>query len=100
MCESLDPLTGAKDDKTLIRVSVVNGLDPTQVLLDALVQPGLPVTDMKTDIHGITSEMLARAPIYSLRHAQAALLNLCTDSTVLVGQSLNNDLLALRLNHT
>ena len=98
-CESQDPLTNLKDNKTLIRVSVVNGLDPTHVLLDALVQPGLPITDMKSDIHGITADMLTQAPVYTLRHAQAAILQLCTNSTVLVGQSLNNDLQALRLNH-
>ena len=99
MCESQDPLTNLKDNKTLIRVSVVNGLDPTHVLLDALVQPSLPITDMKSDIHGITADMLTQAPVYTLRHAQAAILQLCTNSTVLVGQSLNNDLQALRLNH-
>jgi hypothetical protein len=39
MCETEDPITGQKDGTTLIRLSVVNGLNPAQVLIDTLVQP-------------------------------------------------------------
>jgi hypothetical protein len=31
MCETTDPVTGVKDQCNLIRVSVVNGLDPSEV---------------------------------------------------------------------
>ena len=99
MCETEDPLTGAKDSNSLIRLSVVNGLNASEVLLDVLVQPTLPITDLKTNIHGITAEKLTQAAGYTLRHAQAALMGLCTSSTVLVGQSLFNDLIALHFNH-
>lgn len=99
MCESTDPVTSDRNPKTLIRISVVDGLDPARVLLDSLVQPAWPITDMRTSIHGITEESLAQAPPFSLRHAQAAVTKICTNATVLVGHSLFNDLLALKFAH-
>jgi hypothetical protein len=99
MCETEDPLTHTRDGNTLLRVSVVDGLDVTRVLLDALVQPVWPVTELRTNVHGITASMLSQAPPFTLRHAQAAVLNLCTSATILVGQSLCNDLSALKLSH-
>jgi RNA exonuclease 1 len=68
------------------------------VLIDALVSPGLPITDARTHIHGITEAQMATAT-WTLRHAQAALLALCSDRTVFVGHSLHKDLNALKFNH-
>lgn len=56
------------------------------------VKPALPVVDMVTQIHGISAESLEGVS-FSLRHAQAALLKLCTPDTILVGHALHNDLL-------
>ena len=89
MCETTDPVTGVKDHCNLIRVSVVNGLDPsevrthmpyyptllflpllsltlfyhslsvlTKVLLDSLVSPTLPITEWRSNIHGIGEDDL------------------------------------------
>lgn len=99
MCETADPVTGEKDKNSLIRFSVVNGLNPSQVLLDTLVQPIMPVTDLRTKIHGITEEQLNNVK-FTLRHAQAALYNLINDQTIIVGHSVHNDLKALHFNHS
>jgi RNA exonuclease 1 len=69
-----------------------------QVLIDSLIAPGLPITDTRAHIHGITEQQLATAT-WTLRHAQAALLKICSDRTVLVGHSLHKDLRALKFNH-
>ena len=39
MCESTDPITNEVDGTTLIRLSVVSGIDPSVTLIDVLVQP-------------------------------------------------------------
>lgn len=98
MCECADPVTGARDKNSLIRLSVVNGLDPAQVFIDTLVAPSLPIVDARTRIHGITEEDLGKMKV-TMRHAQAALLNIITDDTIIIGHSVCNDLKALRLDH-
>lgn len=98
MCECTDPVTGEKCDNALIRFSVVDCTNNGQVLIDALVAPGLPITDARTHIHGITEEQLSTVT-WTLRHAQAALLKLCSDRTVFVGHSLHKDLRALKFSH-
>jgi RNA exonuclease 1 len=69
-----------------------------KVLIDTLVSPQLPISDFRTRIHGITEEQVSKVK-YTLRHVQAALLNIITDQTVIVGHSVYNDLKALHLNH-
>lgn len=98
MCECSDPVTGSRDKNCLIRLSVVNGLDPSQVFIDTLVATSLPIVDARTRIHGITEQQIQSAK-YTLRHAQAALLNLITEDTIVVGHSVCNDLKALKLEH-
>lgn len=58
----------------------------------------MPIVDMKTDIHGIETTNLNSVQ-FSLRHAQAFLLNCSCAETILVGHGLSNDLKALRFNH-
>jgi RNA exonuclease 1 len=36
---------------------------------------------------------------FTLRHAQAFLLNICSDRTIIVGHAVHHDLKALKLNH-
>jgi RNA exonuclease 1 len=97
MCETADPVTGDRES-TLIRVSVVNGYNPDEVLLDTLVTPLLPIVDLRTRIHGITEEQLASVKV-TLRHVQATVLTLMNDQTIILGHSVYNDLKALHLNH-
>jgi RNA exonuclease 1 len=69
-----------------------------KVLLDSLVAPGLPVSNARTEIHGITQEQLAGAT-FTLRHAQARLLDICHENTIIVGHALHHDLRALKVVH-
>ena len=98
MCETQDPLSGARNPKALCRISVVNAENPTEVLLDTLVKPDWPVTDYRTRINGITKEDLASVE-FTLRHAQAFMMALCSDETVIVGHAVQNDLAALFMEH-
>lgn len=97
MCETEDPVTQVRES-TLIRLSVVNGFNPEEVLIDTLVAPMDPVSDFRTRIHGITEEQLAGVKC-TLRQVQAALLRMITDQTVIIGHSVYNDLKVLKLNH-
>lgn len=98
MCESQDPLSGAKNPKALCRLSVVNAENPDEVLLDTLVKPAWPVTDYRTRINGIAKENLENVE-FTLRHAQAFMLALCNQETVIVGHAVHNDLGALNMEH-
>jgi hypothetical protein len=119
MCETT-ALDGTKDGQALVRLSCVSagragstpvsstgGIDEylrrkaasATLVIDSLVRPADPVTEMRTNIHGISADALTQVP-YGLRHAQAAFLNICTEDTILVGHGLCNDLKALRIVHT
>lgn len=98
MCETADPVTGAKDTNSLVRFSVINGFKPTEVLLDTLVAPNMPITEIRSHIHGITEEQL-KTTNFTLRQAQAFLYQNCSEDTIIVGHSVHNDLKALRFNH-
>jgi RNA exonuclease 1 len=98
MCETEDPLSGTKNPKALCRVSVVNAENSEEVLLDTLVKPIWPVTDYRSRINGITKEHLDSVQ-FTQRHAQAFLMALCSDETVIVGHAVENDLVALHMEH-
>ena len=95
MCATKDPVTGERFNNSLIRFSVVNGLRPEEVLVDQLVKPSFPVVESRAHIHGINPERLEGIS-YTLRHAQAALMQLCSDHTIIVGHSVHNDLKSLK----
>lgn len=97
MCESEDPVSGAKDGRALVRVSIVDG-ETQEKLLDTLVKPAWPVSDYRTQIHGITEQHLENVQ-FTLRHAQAFCLKLCTPETVVIGHAVYNDFAALRWEH-
>lgn len=98
MCETQDPLSGSKNPKALCRISVVNAECPDEVLLDTLVKPNWPVCDYRTRINGIKKEHLENVQ-FTLRHAQAFMMALCSDETVIVGHAVHNDLIALNMEH-
>jgi len=99
MCETKDPVSGLVDSKSLCRLSIVNGSDKNDVLLNTLVKPIWPVIDYRTKINGIGKGYLDNVQ-FTLRHAQAFLLDLCSDETVIIGHGLYNDLVSLKLEHS
>jgi RNA exonuclease 1 len=98
MCETRDPVSGAIDSKALCRISVIDAENPDEVLLDTLVKPAWPVVDYRSRINGIKEEHLANVQ-FTLRHAQAFLMALCSNETVIIGHALHNDFAALKMEH-
>mmetsp|Transcript_6312 Transcript_6312/g.9569 ORF Transcript_6312/g.9569 Transcript_6312/m.9569 type:complete len:572 (-) Transcript_6312:104-1819(-) len=98
MCETQHPETKMKNPKALCRVSIVNADQPDEVLLDTLVKPEWPVSDYRTRINGISKENLADVK-FTLAHAQAFMAALCSENTVIVGQAVHNDLVAMQMEH-
>jgi RNA exonuclease 1 len=98
MCETTDPVTDGKNSSALVRVSIVDGVNPSEVLLDSLVAPNWPISEMRTRIHGIAESNLTGVT-FTLRHAQAFLMKVCSDQTIIVGHALHHDLRALKLQH-
>ena len=98
MCETQDPVSGVKNHNALCRVSIVNAENPDEVLLDSLVKPSWPVTDYRTWVNGIKKEDLEPVQ-FTIRHAQAFILALCSDETVILGHATHNDLAAMRVEH-
>lgn len=90
-----------KNSKALVRVSVVDGEDPTKVLYDSIVkQPeaGFRVLDYKTNIHSIAPDTIENA-LTSVSMVQKKLQQIIGKDTIVVGHSVFGDLASCRLVH-
>lgn len=89
MCKTIEGLE-------LTRISILNW--DAEVVYDTLVKPTNPITDYLTQYSGMTAALLDPVTT-TLADVQAHLLTLFNNDTVLLGQSLNSDLTAMRLAH-
>ncbi|XP_077391152.1 RNA exonuclease 1 homolog [Festucalex cinctus] len=86
-----------KQGLELTRVTVINS--DLKVIYDTFVKPESKVVDFNTRFSGVTAEDLDGATI-TLRDVQAVLLCMFSAESILVGHSLESDLLALKLIHS
>jgi RNA exonuclease 1 len=84
------------DVYSLARISIVDWSGAT--ILDSYVLPSLPIKNYFTQYSGITPSHLENITT-TLLDIQSTLLRLCTPSTLLLGHSLESDLLALKFTH-
>ncbi|PNF35208.1 hypothetical protein B7P43_G06862 [Cryptotermes secundus] len=78
------------------RVSIVN--EQLEVVYETLVKPYNRITDYLTRFSGITKELLANVEV-RLEDVQKDIRALLPPDAILVGQSLNFDLVALKMMH-
>ncbi|KAK6330326.1 hypothetical protein TWF730_004819 [Orbilia blumenaviensis] len=91
-CEMVKTSSGP----TLARISLISW-DGT-VAYDSLVKPTSPILDYLTPFSGITESMLQDITT-TLPDIQQKLKELVDGNTILIGQSLNSDLNALKMRH-
>uniref|UniRef100_M4BAP1 Exonuclease domain-containing protein n=1 Tax=Hyaloperonospora arabidopsidis (strain Emoy2) TaxID=559515 RepID=M4BAP1_HYAAE len=80
----------------LTRVTLIDACE--KVLLDEYVRPKNPIVDYCTQYSGITREIMEATDI-RLENVQEKFLALVPAEAILVGHSIENDLLALRVLH-
>ncbi|KAF0700478.1 Aste57867_9007 [Aphanomyces stellatus] len=101
MCVTMHEETEARNPKALVRVTLIDGEDPDEILVDLIVhQPaaGHFVFNYKTDIHGIAKETIDASKI-SQDRARKEVLKYIGPDTIVVGHSVNGDLKSVGVAH-
>ncbi|KFO28689.1 RNA exonuclease 1 like protein [Fukomys damarensis] len=80
----------------LTRISMVDS--DLRLVYDTFVKPDHNIVDYNTRFSGVTEADLARTGV-TLRDVQAFLLNVLSSDSILIGHSLESDLLALKMIH-
>ncbi|KAG8384340.1 hypothetical protein BUALT_Bualt04G0108000 [Buddleja alternifolia] len=83
--------------EALVKVCAVDR--DLKVKLDKVVNPNKAIADYRTEITGISATDLDGVT-HSLADVQKSMKRLLSHNTILVGHSLNNDLQALKVDHT
>ncbi|XP_061594770.1 RNA exonuclease 1 homolog [Cololabis saira] len=86
-----------KQGLELTRVTVIDS--EMKVIYDTFVKPMSKVVDYNTRFSGVTEEDLENTTI-TMRDVQAVLLSMFSSESILMGHSLESDLLALKLIHS
>jgi DNA polymerase III epsilon subunit-like protein len=94
---------GDKNESEIARISAIDYLTG-EILIDTLVQPTQFVTDWRTKFSGITKEAMSTAilqgrTLQGWPVARALLFEYIDADTVLIGQALHFDLIALGIQH-
>jgi DNA polymerase III epsilon subunit-like protein len=95
--------TGDNNESELARISAIDYLTG-EILIDTLVEPTRFVTDWRTQYSGITEEAMTASvsqgdTLKGWPKARAELFKYMDTDTVLVGQALHFDLIALGIQH-
>ncbi|KAJ3616784.1 hypothetical protein Zmor_009023 [Zophobas morio] len=80
----------------LARITILDEFE--NLVYDKLVLPAEEIIDYNTEFSGITSELLENVTV-RIEDVQRELLEFIFSDTILVGHSLENDLLALKMCH-
>ncbi|KDO32619.1 hypothetical protein SPRG_19412 [Saprolegnia parasitica CBS 223.65] len=102
MCVTISSRRDDRDSKALVRVTLIDGEDPDVILVDLIVhQPpvGRIIIDYKTNVHGLTGELIYSSKI-DVARARKEVLKYMGPDTILVGHSVDGDLASMQISHT